>query len=53
MSEESTPGRHKQWDSHAMEAAMQAVSDGEKIEKAARRFHVPRKILDNRIKGHI
>ena len=36
-----------------MEAAMKAVEDGEKVSTAAKQFRVPRKSLDDWVKGRV
>jgi len=36
-----------------MEAAIKAVEGGEKVASAAKRFQVPRKTLDDRVKGRV
>ena len=55
MSEESGQQivRRRQWDSQSMEAAIKSVQEGETISKAAKLFHVPRKTLDDRVKGRV
>ena len=43
-----------QWSNESMEAAMEAVSGGEmSVSAAAKRFDVPRKTLDDRVKGRV
>lgn len=54
MSGEKEPKVHcLQWDTKSMEAAMKAVMEGEKVASAAKLFKVPRKSLDNCVKGRV
>ena len=46
--------RRKQWEDENMVSAMKAVADKKMtINAAATKFSVPRKTLDDRIKGHV
>ena len=42
-----------QWDPVDMERVMGAVEAGETVSAASKQFHVPRKTLDDRVKGRI
>ena len=44
----------RQWDSKNMEAAMKAVQEeGMTVSGASKQFSVPRKTLDDRVKGRV
>ena len=43
--------KEKQWREEDMVSAMEAVSQGTAVSTAAKAFNVPRKTLDDRIKG--
>ena len=46
--------RRRQWDGEEMEAAMRAVQEeGMTVNAAAKQFRVPKKTLDDRIKGRV
>ena len=48
----STPKR-RQWDPADMAAAMEAVKGGSTVSAATQQFGVPRKTLDDRVKGKV
>ena len=45
--------KRRQWDPSDMEAAMEAVQGGKSVSAAAEEHSVPRKTLDDRVKGHV
>ena len=52
--EQSKKGKRKQWLDKDMISAMKAVQDGEEnVTSAAKKFNVPRRTLDDRIKGRV
>ena len=42
-----------QWNPDDLEAAMRAVQEGTTVSAAAKKFQVPRKTLDDRVKGRV
>ena len=45
--------RRRRWGLKDMEVAMEAVEKGTTVSKASRKFNVPRKTLDDRVKGRV
>ena len=46
--------KHKQWKDEDMVAAMEAATSGEMtVSDSSRVFNVPRKTLDDRLKGYV
>ena len=53
MNEAMIEVRQRQWNSKDMEAAMRAVQEGMTVSAAAKRFQIPRKTLDDWVKGRV